>query len=122
MKEFFAHRQENISNIRYTTTTSTSTMPPTTSTSTMPPTTTTNNNKEVMKAIEELKDEIRKERKDEMEKNKQDSIKTLLYLCRIHAFFTRRDDDYELKKHIEKCTKILHQVFSKPISPELSDL
>ena len=121
MKEFFAHRQENISNIRYTTTTSTSTMPPTTSTSTMPPTTTTNNNKEVMKAIEELKDEIRKDRKVEMEKNKQDSIKTLIYFCRVHAFFSRRDD-YEQTKNIEKCTKILHQVFSKPISPELSDL
>ena len=75
-----------------------------------------------MKAIEELKDEIRKDRKVEMEKNKQDSIKTLIYFCRVHAFFSRRDDDYELKKHIEKCTKILHQVFSKPISPELSDL
>ena len=121
MKEFFAHQQENISNIRYTTTTSTSTMPPTTSTSTMPPKTTTNNNKEVMKAIEELKDEIRKDRKVEMEKNKQDSIKTLIYFCRVHAFFSRRDD-YEQTKNIEKCTKILHQVFSKPISPELSDL
>ena len=48
MKEVFAHWQENISNKIYTTTTSTSTMPPTTSTSTMPPTTTTNNNKEVL--------------------------------------------------------------------------
>ena len=92
MKEFFAHRQENISNIRYTTTTSTSTMPPTTSTSTMPTTTTTNNNKEVMEAIEELKDEIRNERKVEMEKNKQDRIKTLIYLCRVHGFFSRRHD------------------------------
>ena len=70
MKEVFAHWQEYISNKIYTTTTSTSTMPPTTSTSTMPPTTTTNNHKEVMKAIEELKDEIRKEREVEMEKNK----------------------------------------------------
>ena len=122
MKEVFAHWQEDISNIRYyTTTTSTSTMPPTTSTSTMPPKTTTNNNKEVMKAIEELKDEIRKDRKVEMEKNKQDSIKTLIYFCRVHALFSRRDD-YEQTKNIEKCTKILHQVFSKPISPELSDL
>ena len=122
MKEVFAHWQEDISNIRYyTTTTSTSTMPPTTSTSTMPPTTTTNNNKEVMKAIEELKDEIRKERKVEMEKNKQDSIKTLIYFCRVHALFSRHDG-YERKENIEKCTKILHQVFSKPISPELSDL
>ena len=121
IKEVFAHWQENNQNKRFTTTTSTSTMPPTTSTSTMPPTTTTNNNKEVMKAIEELKDEIRKERKVEMEKNKQDSIKTLIYFCRVHAFFSRRDD-YEQTKNIEKCTKILHQVFSKPISPELSDL
>ena len=123
MKEVFAHRQENIK--IYTTTTSTSTMPPTTSTSTMPPTTTTNNNKEVMEAIEELKDEIRKERKVEMEKNKQDRIKTLIYLCRVHGFFSRRDDGtghHELKYQIEKCTKLLHEVFSKPISPELSDL
>ena len=123
MKEVFAHRQENIK--IYTTTTSTSTMPPTTSTSTMPPTTTTNNHKEVMKAIEELKDEIRKERKDEMEKNKQDRIKTLIYLCRVHGFFTRRDHGtghYELKYQIEKCTKLLHEIFSKPIPPELSDL
>ena len=121
MKEVFAHRQENIK--IYTTTTSTSTMPPTTST--MPPTTTTNNNKEVMEAIEELKDEIRKERKVEMEKNKQDRIKTLIYLCRVHGFFSRRDDGtghHELKYQIEKCTKLLHEIFSKPISPELSDL
>ena len=123
MKEVFAHRQENIK--IYTTTTSTSTMPPTTSTSTMPPTTTINNNKEVMEAIEELKDEIRKERKVEMEKNKQDRIKTLIYLCRVHGFFSRRDDGtghHELKYQIEKCTKLLHEIFSKPISPELSDL
>ena len=125
MKEVFAHWQENISNKIYTTTTSTSTMPPTTSTSTMSPTTTTNNHKEVIKAIEELKDEIRKERKVEMEKNKQDRIKTLIYLCRVHGFFSRRDDGtghHELKYQIEKCTKLLHEIFSKPISPELSDL
>ena len=36
MKEVFAHWQENISNKIYTTTTSTSTMPPTTSSATIP--------------------------------------------------------------------------------------
>ena len=84
MKEDFAHWQENISNKRYTTTTSTSTMPPTTSTSTMPPTTTTNNNKEFIEAIEELKDEMKeikgemtKEIKEELKKNSQDILKKM---------------------------------------------
>ena len=84
MKEVFAHWQENISNKIYTTTTSTSTMPPTTSTSTMPPTTTTNNNKEFIEAIEELKDEMKeikgemtKEIKEELKKNSQDILKKM---------------------------------------------
>ena len=84
MKEVFSDWQEYISNKIYTTTTSTSTMPPTTSTSTMPPTTTTNNNKEFIEAIEELKDEMKeikgemtKEIKEELKKNSQDILKKM---------------------------------------------
>ena len=76
MKEVFAHWQEYISNKIYTTTTSTSTMPPTTSTSTMPPTTTTNNNKEFIEAIEELKDEM-KEVKGEIKEELKDEMKEI---------------------------------------------
>ena len=84
MKEVFSDWQEYISNKIYTTTTSTSTMPPTTSTSTMPLTTTTNNNKEFIEAIEELKDEMKeikgemtKEIKEELKKNSQDMLKKM---------------------------------------------
>ena len=95
MKEVLAHWQENISNKRYTTTTSTSTMPPTTSSSTMPRTITEeliellkhgmNIIKDEMKEIkEELKDEMKeikgemtKEIKEELKKNSQDILKKM---------------------------------------------
>ena len=96
MKEVLAHWQENISNKKYTTTTSTSTMPPTTSSSTMPRTITEeliellkhgmniikDEMKEIKEEMKKIKEEVRKERKAELEKNNQDSTNEILCFCK----------------------------------------
>ena len=96
MKEVLAHWQENISNKRFTTTTSTSTMPPTTSSVAMPRTTTEeliellkegmkiirDEMKEIKEEMKNIKEEVRKEIKEEWEKNKQDSTLETICFCK----------------------------------------
>ena len=78
LKDEKENMKEYISNKIYTTTTSTSTMPPTTSTSKMP---------EIKDEMKELKEEMRKERKEESEKNKQDTINKIIFFCNRLVFF-----------------------------------
>ena len=96
MKEVFAHWQDNIINKKYTTTTSTSTMPPTTPKITMPKTITEqlfellrdemkeikDEMKEIKEEMKKIKEEVRKEIKEEWEKNKQDSTLETICFCK----------------------------------------
>ena len=101
MKEVFAHLQENIINKKYTTTTSTSTMPPTTPKITMPKTITEqlfellrdemkeikDEMKEIKEEMKKIKEEVRKEIQEEWEKNKQDSTRKILSFCKFLKYF-----------------------------------
>lgn len=103
MKEVSAHRQENNWNKRFTTTTSTSTMPPTTTTKFIQYLT-------AIDEIEQIKEEMRKERKESI-KELEDEMNEMKKEMRVTISYTvnkiRNERKIELKKNQKESTNKL---------------
>ena len=97
MKEVSAHRQENNWNKRFTTTTSTSTMPPTTTTKFIQYLT-------AIDEIEQIKEEMRKERKESF-KELEDEMNEIKKEMRVRIFNRVVHMSNERKIELEKNQK-----------------